>query len=157
MKGEIYNFILFSDVGTGTSVATKSFYVNWDRLPDSRYKLTFAFTSSTLTVATTFEAMLYIPELGCVNNTICFSQTGNAAYNAGCLGLLRDSTNAAYIQANIIDNPASFLRNRPSTNQINVKIRENLSTTETDYTPLPTRYTLILSFEQLDEDNLNKC
>jgi hypothetical protein len=57
----------------------------------------------------------------------------------------------------IIDNPPSFLRNRPTQTQINVKIRENISTTETDYTPLPTRYTLILSFEQLDEDNGNKC
>ena len=127
MKGEIYNFVLFSDIGTGTSVAAKSFFVDWNRLPDSRYRLSFTFTSSTLADATGYEAVVYIPELGCVNNTICFSQTGNAAYNAGCLGLLRDSTNAAYIQANIIDNPASFLRNRPTTNQINVKIREDKS------------------------------
>ncbi len=59
MKGEIYNFILFSYIGTGT-VADKYYFVDWNRLPDSRYKLTFAFTSSTLTIATTFDAMLYI-------------------------------------------------------------------------------------------------
>ena len=41
MKGEIYNFILHSDVGTGTSVAAKSFYIDWNRIPNSRYKLTF--------------------------------------------------------------------------------------------------------------------
>ena len=39
MKGEIYNFILFSDIGTGT-VANKYFFVDWNRLPESRYKLT---------------------------------------------------------------------------------------------------------------------
>ena len=50
MKGEIYNFILFSDIGTGT-VANKYFFVNWNRLPESRYKLTFSFVSSTLTVS----------------------------------------------------------------------------------------------------------
>ena len=157
MKGEIYNFILFSDVGTGTSVANKYFFVDWNRLPDSRYKLTFAFTSSTVTLSTTFEAMLYISELGCCNNTVVFPQSGSSAYNAGFIGFLRDSTNATYIQTNTIDNPPSFLRNRPTSNQINIRIHQNLSTLGTDYTPLPTRYTLILSFEQLDEDNANKC
>ena len=156
MKGEIYNFILFSDIGTGTSVANKYFFVDWNRLPDSRYKLTFSFTSSTVALSTTFEAMLYISELGCCNNTVVFAPSGSSAYNAGFIGLLRDSTNAAYIQANIIDNPPSFLRSRPTSNQINIRIHQNLSTLGTDYTPLPTRYTLILSFEQLDEDE-NKC
>ncbi len=156
MKGEIYNFILFSDIGTGT-VANKYFFVDWNRLPDSRYKLTFSFTSSTVALATTFEAMLYISELGCCNNTVVFAPSGTSAYNGGFIGLLRDSTNAAYIQTNTIDNPPSFLRNRPTANQINIRIHQNLSTLGTDYTPLPTRYTLILSLEQLDEDNLNKC
>ena len=32
MKGEIYNFILHSDIGTGT-VASKSYFVNWNILP----------------------------------------------------------------------------------------------------------------------------
>ena len=156
MKGEIYNFVLFSDIGTGT-VANKYFFVDWNRLPDSRYKLTFSFTSSTVALATTFEAMLYISELGCCNNTVVFAPSGISAYNAGFIGMLRDSTNAAYIQANTIDNPPSFLRNRPAANQINIRIHQNLSTLGTDYTPLPTRYTLILSFEQLDEDEGNKC
>ena len=29
MKGEIYNFVLFSDIGTGT-VANKYFFVDWN-------------------------------------------------------------------------------------------------------------------------------
>ncbi len=40
MKGEIYNFVLFSSIGDGT-VANKSFFVDWSILPESRYKLTF--------------------------------------------------------------------------------------------------------------------
>ena len=150
MKGEIYNFILFSDIGTGT-VASKSYFIDWNRLPESRYKLTFAFTSSTLTVATTFDGMLYVPELGCVNNTIINSPSGSTSYYNGCIGLLRNySTN--YIENNIYDNPPSFLRSRPASNQIVVHIHQNTSTIETAYTPLPARYTLILSFEQLDDD-----
>jgi len=150
MKGEIYNFILYSDIGTGT-VASKSYFINWNRLPESRYKLTFAFTSSTLTVATTFDGMLYVPELGCVNNTIIYSSSGSTSYYNGCIGLLRNySTN--YIENNIYDNPPSFLRSRPASNQIVVHIHQNTSTIETAYTPLPARYTLILSFEQLDDD-----
>ncbi len=42
MKGEIYNFILHSDIGTSTTVASESFFVDWNRLPESRYKLTFS-------------------------------------------------------------------------------------------------------------------
>ena len=155
MKGEIYNFILFSDIGTGT-VANKYFFIDWNRLPDSRYKLTFSFVSSTLTIATSFEAMLYISELGCSNNTVVFAPSGSSAYNAGFIGIIRDNNNALYLSTGITDNPPSYLRNRPTSNQINVRIHQNLSTLGTDYTPLPTRYTLILSFEQLDEDE-NKC
>ena len=156
MKGEIFNFILFSDIGTGTSVANKYFFVDWNRLPDSRYKLTFSFVSSTLTVATSFEAMLYISELGCSNNTVVFAPSGTSAYNAGFIGIIRDNNNALYLSTGTTDNPPSYLRNRPTSNQINVRIHQNLSTLGTDYTPLPTRYTLILSFEQLDDDE-NKC
>ena len=72
MKGEIFNFVLFSDIGTGT-VADKIFYIDWNVLPESRYKLTFSFVSSTLAVATTYEAMLFINEIGCSNNIICFA------------------------------------------------------------------------------------
>ena len=151
MKGEIYNFVLFSDIGTGTSVANKYFYIDWSRIPQSRYKITFSFTTSTLTIATTFDAMLYISELGCSNNIICNSPTGSNAYNAGFIGILRNFT-VNYIESAINDNPPSFIRSRPTDNQINVKIHQNLANTGTDYTPLPARYTLILSFEQLDND-----
>ena len=50
-------------------------------------------------------------------------------------------------------NPPSFLRARPTDKIINVEIHQNLATQGTDYTPLPARYTLILSLEQLDEDS----
>jgi hypothetical protein len=152
MKGEIYHFILHSDVGTGTSVANKYFFVDWNRLPDSRYKLTFAFTSSTLTIATTFDAMLYISELGCCNNTICMDSAGSSAYNAGFIGIIRNYSVTTYLETNIMDNPPSFLRSKPNSNQITVHIHDNTSPLETAYSPLPARYTLILSLEQLDDD-----
>ena len=152
MKGEIYNFILFSDIGTGTSVANKFYFVDWSRLPESRYKLTFNFTSSTLTAATAFDAMLYINELGCSNNVICFAPSGSTAQNAGFIGFIRNYSAIAYLEVNIIDNPPSYLRSRPRDNQINVRIHQNLVTQTTDYTPLPARYTIILSLEQLDDD-----
>ena len=64
MKGEIYNFVLFSTIGDG-SVANKSFFVDWSILPESQYKLTFSFASSNLANSTTYEAMLFINEIGC--------------------------------------------------------------------------------------------
>ena len=152
MKGEIYNFILHSDIGTSTTVASESFFVDWNRLPESRYKLTFSFTSSTLTIATAFDAILYISELGCTNNTTCMSQFGSTALNPGFIGIIRNYTATTYLETNIIDNPPSYLRSRPRDNQIHVKIHQNLVNQTTDYTPLPTRYTLVLSLEQLDDD-----
>ena len=79
------------------------------------------------------------------------AQSGSSAYNAGFIGILRNVT-VNYIDTNIIDNPPSYLRSKPTSNQISVHIHQNTSTIETAYTPLPARYTLILSFEQLDED-----
>jgi len=151
MKGEIYNFVFYSDIGSGT-VASKSYFVDWGMLPNSRYKVTFSFTSSTLTIATTFDAMLFIPELGCSNNTIVNSSTGNGAYYNGFIGIIRNYTVTTYLETNIIDNPPSFLRSRPNSNQITVHIHQNLSAIQTAYTPLPARYTLVLSLEQLDDD-----
>ena len=152
MKGEIYNFILHSDIGVGTSVANEYFFVDWNRLPESRYKLTFSFTSSTLTIATAFDAILYISELGCSNNITCMPPSSSMAYNAGFIGIIRNYTATTYLETNTIDNPPSYLRSRPRDNIINIRIHQNLSTTGTDYTPLPARYTLVLSFEQLDDD-----
>ncbi len=100
MKGEIYNFVLFSDIGTGTSVANKFYFVDWGKLPESRYKLTFNFTSSSFTPSTTFDAMLYINEIGCSNNIICFSSTGSTAQNAGFIGFIRNYTATFYLEVN---------------------------------------------------------
>ena len=155
MKGEIYNFVLYSDIGSGT-VASKSYFINWGNLPESRYKVTFSFTSSTLTIATTFDAMLFIPDLGCSNNTIVNSPNGNNAYYNGFIGIIRNYAVTTYLETNIIDNPPSFLRSRPNSNQITVHIHQNTTAIQTAYTPLPARYTLILSLEQLDDDPNNR-
>lgn len=151
MKGEIYNFVLYSDIGTGT-VASKSYFIDWGILPNSRYKVTFAFTSSVIgTIATTFDGMLFIPELGCVNNTIVNGPSGNGAIYNGFIGLLRNTVTNT-IENGIYDNPPSFLRCKPNSNQISVYIHQNLTPVQAAYTPLPTRYTLIISLEQLDDD-----
>ena len=150
MKGEIFNFVLFSDIGTGT-VADNIDFLDWNVLPESRYKLTFSFVSSTLTVATTYEAMLFINELGCSSNIVCNGSYSHTGLNGGYIGILKDNVNEAYLASSINDNPPSFLKNKPATNQVNVKIHRNNSSLNNDYTPLPAKYTLVLSFEQLDE------
>ncbi len=87
MKGEIYNFVLFSSIGDGT-VANKSFFVDWSILPESRYKLTFSFASSTLANSKTYEAMFFINEIGCSNNIVCMGPYGSTANNAGFIGII---------------------------------------------------------------------
>ena len=99
MKGEIYNFVLFSTIGAGT-VANKSFFIDWNILPESQYKLTFSFASSTLVNSTTYEAMLFINEIGCSNNIVCMGPYGSTANNAGFIGIIRDNTNMGYLSTN---------------------------------------------------------
>ena len=150
MKGEIYNFVLFSAIGDGT-VANKSFFVDWSILPESRYKLTFSFASSTLVNSTAYEAMLFINEIGCSNNVLCMGPFSSTANNAGFIGIIRDNINMGYLSTNITDNPPSYLRGRPTANQITVRIHRNNALIETDYSPLPDKYTLTLSLEQLED------
>jgi hypothetical protein len=77
--------------------------------------------------------------------------TTNAYYN-GFIGIIRNYTVTTYLETNINDNPPSFLRSKPTSNQITVHIHDNTSPLETSYSPLPARYTLVLSLEQLDDD-----
>ena len=142
MKGEIYNFVLFSSIGDGT-VANKSFFVDWSILPESRYKLTFSFASSTLSNSTSYEAMLFINEIGCSNNIVCMGPYGSTAKNAGFIGIIRDNINMGFLSTNLTDNPPSYLRGRPTANQITVKINRNYTDVDLEYDPLPDKYTLI--------------
>ena len=131
MKGEIFNFILHSDIGGGASVANETFFIDWNILPVSRYKLTFSFASSTLANSTSYEAMLFINEIGCSNNIVCMGPYGSTANNAGFIGIIRDNTNMGYLSTNLTDNPPSYLRGRPNTNQITVRIHRNNAIIET--------------------------
>jgi hypothetical protein len=80
------------------------------------------------------------------------SQFGSTSLNPGFIGIISNYTATTYLETNTIDNPPSYLRSRPRDNQISVKIHQNLVNQTTNYTPLPTRYTLVLSLEQLDDD-----
>ena len=95
--------------------------------------------------------MLFINEIGCSNNIVCMGPYGSTANNAGFIGIIRDSSNQSYFSTSVNDNPPSYLRGRPNTNQITVRIHRNNALIETDYTPLPDKYTLILSLEQLED------
>jgi hypothetical protein len=110
-----------------------------------------SFVSSTLAVAPTFEAMLFINEIGCSNNIVCNGPFAFQGYSGGYIGILRDNVNELFLGSSITDNPPSFLRARPTANQINVKIHRNNASLGTDYAPLPAKYTLVLSFEQLND------
>ena len=75
---------------------------------------------------------------------------GSTAKNAGFIGILRDNSNMGFLSTNLTDNPPSYLRGRPTANQITVKINRNYTDVDIEYDPLPNKYTLILSLEQLD-------
>jgi hypothetical protein len=151
MKGEIYNYVLYSKIGTGTT-SNKSYFINWGNMPDSRYKLTFTCACQELTISNTSQQpSVFINELGVSNNILCAPPTSSGSYNSGFIGTLSTLIHNGDQQLTTINaNPPSFLRSKPRENIITVRIRENTETINTDYDVMD-NYTMILSFEQLDD------
>jgi hypothetical protein len=154
MKGEIYNYILYSKIGTG-STSNKSFFVDWGRMPESRYKMTFTCSCQSFTIDdTTEQPSVFINELGISNNILCPSPTSSGGLNSGFIGTLstviNDSGTDNQQLTTIHANPPSFLRSKPREYTITVRIHKNTAVLNANYEVMD-NYTMILSFEQLDD------
>jgi len=150
--GKIYNYIFNAVLGTGAD-HSKTFAVNWDKMPDEKpLKLTFSYTSNNTNDTFAETANIYC-NLG--QSYIIFG-SGNSLvnYRPDFLGFLTPvgfvvgATNFQSLTASTITNPPIYLDRRPYQNTITVEIK-NSASPPANYTATLGNYTLVLSFEEL--------
>ena len=151
--GKIYNIILESTVGTGLYNHTKTYYIDWGRLPQGEYKVSFAFNSSEVILVNATIANIFI-DLGQGFNTfIAQDTTASSSYRSSYIGfLLATGTgdgNSLFCDATT--NPPVYIDNRPTNNSFLVEIHRNTAPFGQNYNdPQIGDYTLVLSFEKQD-------
>ena len=153
--GKIYNIVLNSAFGTATGDARNvSFFYDWSRLDQGKYKLTFTFASSNFT--TTNANVLNIFTDLCQTNTFFASNpngTRNDTYAYQFLGIARASATGTnnYLYAPNNFNGEMYLNQRPSNNLFSILLLNN-DANKTSYssTTVPGNYSLILTLELLD-------
>ena len=148
----IYNIILESSLGVGPGNYGRTYFIDWARLPQGAYKITYTFNSAVVTTVNDIVANLFI-DLGQGQNTIIATGQTGIAYRQNYLGTLfwtgTGANNALY--ANTTSNPPIYISQRPTNNTVYVEVHTNSSPFETNYTgPDVGRYTLVLSFEKLN-------
>lgn len=148
--GKIHNFILKSTVGTGGANYGKTYYIDWGRLPQGKYKVSFAFTSAVVATVNATVANLFV-DLGQGSNTfIAQNPSASSSYRHNYLGfLLQTGTGAGNsLYSDAFTNPPVYIDQIPTSNSVFVEIHKNTSPFEANYdAPDVGQYTLILSFE----------
>ena len=89
MTKRIYNVILQSAIGDGTTTSNETFFYDWTQIPDVPYYVSFTFASAVVALTSTGQvASLYV-DLSQSNNQLATSQlTGPVAYKGQFLGNL---------------------------------------------------------------------
>lgn len=144
------------NAGTSTTdIRNVGYYYDWSLLPDTRYKLTFNFISSSHTSTATSVCGLY-SDFAQLNTRFALSQTSvaNTRLNYSYLGSLRYSLIGAssYLFCDNSSNVELYLERRPQNNNFTVSLINNdANKTAYSSTTLPTSYILTISLEELDE------
>lgn len=150
-KGKTYVFVFQSALGTGVST-NENFYVDWSRIPNKPYKVTFTFSSASFVVDTTVVPNVFLDLAG---EATLFANNANVIVNArtGYLGMLRWSGHGANNQlfATVNDNVPTYLDSRPFNNNVNIAIVTNTGNQTTFYPTNPAQWTLNLCLEQLED------
>ena len=149
MTGKTYTILFQSSQGTG-SIGSRSYYFDFSKLEQGRYKGSFSFITASGT--TTVACCNIFCELGqeCMYsaNTPTGSQLSNGYFFIGSAGVSSIGTNA-YVYCTAVDNPPFYLLNRPSNNNVTIRILQN-DAGQSAYTP-ELAYSLTLSLELLDD------
>jgi hypothetical protein len=148
MVKKIYNVVLQSAIGDGTTTSNDAYFYDWTQLPDVPYLVTFSFMSATANLTSTTQvACLYI-DLSQSYNQLATCQTGTqSAYKGQFLGNLiyQGVTAQNYLYAENNTNPPTYLNGRPRSNNFTVEIRY---APDAYFTPVSGVYSLILSFQE---------
>ena len=149
MVKKIYNVVLQSAIGDGTTTSNETYFYDWTQLPDVPYLVTFSFMSAVIALTSVGQiASLYV-DLSQSYNQLATCQTAvQYAYRGQFLGNLLYLGVAAqnYLSAEVTTNPPTYLNGRPRNNNFTVEIH---STPTVDWTPPSGVYCLILSFQEV--------
>ncbi len=149
--GKIYNIILESTVGTGIYNHTKTYYIDWGRLPQGEYKVSFAFNSSEVITVNATIPNIFIDLGQGLNTFIAQNSTASSSYRSSYLGfLLTTGTGGGNsLFCDTTTNPPVYIDNRPTNNNFLVEILRNTAPFGENYNdPQIGQYTLVLSFEK---------
>lgn len=144
-----YTVVLESSSGSG-SLNNKSYYVDWGRIPDGKYKVSFVMNCALGTTVNTYVANLFC-DLGQGQNLIMPSSS-NGPTRGGFLGLLQWSGTGANnnLYADTSTNAPIYLSSRPQNNNVVIEIHQNAETYTTNVpNAVLGQYTLVLTFERV--------
>ena len=142
--GKIFNILLNSDAGIGTAVNSKTYYFDWNRLPEGKYKVEFAFQSGVSTITSNFQPSLYI-NFGSGSNNFVISSV-NSNYNPNFIGIIHSIASSNLYFATRTTNYPIDLDCRPSNNTFIVQLLNNANPPTIYTTAPPSKYSLTLSF-----------
>jgi hypothetical protein len=150
--GRKWNFVLNSAVGQegATAGIDESFFIDWSRIPDKPYNLTFAFACAGSTITITSLVNIFV-DLGQQSQMAVSSADSGVCGRVGYLGKLNYSSGGVNqnLRAAVTDNPPLYLESRPVNNIVKVELFRN-DGTGNFYSPLVVNYTLQLCLEEID-------
>jgi hypothetical protein len=156
--GRTHNFVFNSAVGRLDPLyLSHNFYVKWDVMPKKAYWLTYSFMSSEQDISLFNNTVpnLFI-NLGDTKVSFAGGEfSGNIARPHTIVGLLQwQNSISGRVYASVDDNPPVYLPRRPTNENIQIFIRQNINDYEGDDTIYLNigQWTLILSFEEIDEE-----
>ena len=148
MVKKIYNVVLQSEIGDGTSRSNESYFYDWTQIPDVPYLVKFSFMSSTAALTSAGQiASLYVDLSQSYNQLATGQIAAEFAYRGQFLGNLLYLGVAAqnYLYAEVNTNPPTYLNGRPRNNNFIVEVHNSPTV---DYAPAPGVYCLVLSFQE---------
>jgi hypothetical protein len=147
-----WNFVLNSAVGTASGLAgvDESFFIDWSRLPNKPYNLTFTFFTSGTNVLITPLINIFV-DLGQHSQLAVSSLDSQVCGRVGYLGRLIWSGGGVNnnFRAALTDNPPLYLDGRPTNNNVRVEMLKNDGTYGL-YGAVIGSYTLQLCLEEVD-------
>ena len=150
IMGKTWVFVFNSDIGAGNSLS-EQFYVDWSRIPDKRYKVTFTFMSSAFAVTNTNLVNIFI-DLSSSSTIIAQNLNVLTSNRVGYLGTLWWSGSGAnnYLRAQTVDNVPIWLDSRPTNTNVKIEMKDNGATQTNPYDTVIGPYTLTLCLEEQD-------
>lgn len=153
--GKIYNIVLNSGYGTANvDIRNVSFFYDWSRFEEGRYKLNITFITSTFT--TTNATVCNIFTDLCQTNTFFASNPNSTQYNSLSYQYLGMAIPTGFGASQNLYTPANlngeiYLETRPYNNLFSVFLLNN-DTGKTAFSSggLPGNYTLNLCFEKIE-------